>query len=161
MRRLTLLITVLALIAVSAAPALAAPGHAKARTAEATLLGASEVPPVETDGKGGAVFRIKRHAVDFKLGVTGVENVTQAHIHLGPEGANGPVVAFLFGFVDGGVTVDGLLARGTITADDLLGPLEGESIRALVDEMRAGNLYVNVHTVAHPAGEVRGQIAIR
>jgi hypothetical protein len=28
----------------------------------------------------------------------------------------------------------------------------------VVEAMEAGNTYVNVHTVAHPPGEIRGQI---
>jgi hypothetical protein len=54
--------------------------------------------------------------------------------------------------------VDGLLAEGTITAADLVGPLAGMSIDDLLAEMRAGNAYVNVHSEANPGGEIRGQI---
>ena len=82
--------------------------------------------------------------------------MTQAHIHIGPADDTGPVAAFLFGLVEEGV--DGVDADGTLTAADLIGPLEGGTIADLVAEMRAGNAYVNVHTVAIPAGEIRGQI---
>ena len=62
-----------------------------------------------------------------------------------------------------------MLAQGTITADDLIGPLTGQTLTALVDAIRAGNTYVNVHTDDGaapagtgpgdlPAGEIRGQI---
>ena len=96
-----------------------------------------------------------------------------AHIHLAPAGVNGPVVAFLFGPVAaGGGRFSGVLAQGTLTEDDLIGPLAGQEFTALVDAMLAGNSYVNVHTddgVAPggtgpgdlPAGEVRGQIRRR
>ena len=96
--------------------------------------------------------------------------VVQAHIHLGPAGQNGPVTAFLFGPVPaGGGRVNGEIARGTITASDLIGPLAGMTLDDLLAEMVAGNAYVNVHTndgVAptntgpgdFPGGEVRGQI---
>ncbi len=99
-----------------------------------------------------------------------IENVNQAHIHLGPAGTNGPVVAFLFGLVPpGGGRVDGVLATGKITAANLVGPLGSQALSVLIEAMRTGGTYVNVHTndgIAppnegpgdFPGGEVRGQI---
>jgi CHRD domain len=49
------------------------------------------------------------------------------------------------------------LAKGAITSADLLGPLEGAMLSDLIDEIEAGNTYVNVHTVEHPDGEIRGR----
>ncbi|MGH7455091.1 MAG: CHRD domain-containing protein, partial [bacterium] len=81
-----------------------------------------------------------------------------------------PVVAFLFGSVaPGGGRTDGVLAQGTITAANLVGPLAGHPLSDLISAMRAGNTYVNVHTNDgvglpdtgpgdFPGGEVRGQI---
>jgi hypothetical protein len=155
LRRLTVLVTVLALLAFSAAPALA--GHVQPRIQKAVLSGDNEVPAVESEGEGRATVKFSEDAIQFKLVVRGIDEVTQAHIHIGPEGENGDVVAFLFGFVDGGVTQNGLLATGTITEADLIGPLTGEPLSALVEAIRSGNAYVNVHTVDHPGGEIRGQ----
>ena len=54
---------------------------------------------------------------------------------------------FLYGPVPpGGGRQTGVLATGTITAADLVGPLTGQPLSALVDAMRAGHAYVNVHT---------------
>jgi hypothetical protein len=36
--------------------------------------------------------------------------------------------------------------------------LAGRPLADLVNHMRSGNAYVNVHTLRYPAGEVRGQI---
>jgi hypothetical protein len=41
----------------------------------------------------------------------------------------------------------------------LIGPLAGQPFSALLNQMQAGNTYVNVHTVQNPAGEIRGQIS--
>lgn len=133
----------------------AAPG----RTFVAPLKGDQEVPPVATQAAGLAHFKLSKDgtSLSYKLIVANIEDVTQAHIHVAPAGVNGPVVAFLFGFVPG-VTTNGVLAEGTITSSDLIGPLAGQPLSALVDAMRAGNAYVNVHTVANPGGEIRGQI---
>ena len=85
-----------------------------------------------------------------------------AHIHLAPAGANGPVVAWLYPsapplqLIPG--RYQGVLAEGTITADDLVGQLAGSALEALVEELTTANAYVNVHTSQFPGGEVRGQI---
>ncbi len=76
---------------------------------------------------------------------------------MGPASENGPVVAFLFGLDEAGVNM--VEASGTITEAELLGPLEG-NFAGLVEALEAGNLYVNVHSLENPAGEIRGQIAV-
>jgi hypothetical protein len=47
---------------------------------------------------------------------------------------------------------------GTITANGLTGDLMGKSLNDLVQIIKAGDAYVNVHTDANPDGEIRGQI---
>lgn len=138
----------------------------------AHLDGDSEVPSNSSRGHGIAVFHVVNgdEALAFKLIVANIENVVAAHIHVAPEGVNGPVVAFLFGpEPPAGGRSAGLIGRGVIRAEDLLGPLAGMSLDALLDEIRAGNAYVNVHTNDgeaptntgpgdFPGGEIRGQI---
>jgi len=124
----------------------------------ATLTGASEVPPVETTATGEAHFTVTADGVDFVVTVNGGVGVTEAHIHIGGPDVNGPIVVFLFGPVEAGMDVDGTLAEGTLTADDLVNDLEGMNLSDLLDELEDGNAYVNVHTLANPAGEIRGQI---
>jgi hypothetical protein len=142
------------------------------RNAAVPLSGDEEVPPVATRARGTAIFHLSADdtALEYKLNVANIENVVQAHIHLGPAGVNGPVVVFLFGPVaPGGGRVSGPIAGGTLTAADFIGPLAGMSMADLVAQMQAGNAYVNVHTDDgvdpantgpgdFPGGEVRGQI---
>jgi hypothetical protein len=103
-------------------------------------------------------------SINFEVSVSNLYDLTQAHIHLAPAGENGPVVAWLYPEGPPPQPVPGLstgvIATGTITAGDLVGELEGESLQVLIDEMEAGNTYVNVHTEAYPPGEIRGQIAL-
>jgi len=122
--------------------------------------GANEVPPVDTQAQCQAIFQRTRDGsgLQYKLIVANAEFVTQAHIHLGTEGANGPVVAFLFGFVPEGDSSNGPLAQGVITDANLIGPMAGGTIEDLITQIESGNTYVNVHTQQNPAGEVRGQI---
>ena len=128
----------------------------------AILEGDEEVPPVDSDAKGAAIFRTSNDETElnYRLIVANIEDVTAAHIHLAPRGENGDIVAFLFNPetpTDG--REFGILAEGNITSADLVGPLEGSTLSELIDEMEAGNTYVNVHTVEHPSGEIRGQIS--
>ncbi|MDH3502364.1 MAG: CHRD domain-containing protein [Nitrosopumilus sp.] len=127
----------------------------------APLSGNQEVPPVDTKATGLAKFQVNKDGdeISYKL-LVNMDDVTQAHIHLGPEGENGPVVAFLFGFVAEGIDNKGILAQGTITEDNVI-PRDGfdGTLNSLINEMRSGNTYVNVHSIGTPSGEIRGQIA--
>lgn len=128
------------------------------RNFRAHLSGDGVVPPVDTDAQGQAMFRLNAagDALHFALNVANIEDVIGAHIHNAPAGENGPIVAFLYGdpFAEA-VSPDGRFVTGTITAADVIG-LTG--LDALLREMRAGNSYVQVHTLANPPGEIRGQI---
>lgn len=142
------------------------------RHAAAALSGGEEVPARATRARGNAVFRLSDDGLSlaYKLNVANIENVVASHIHIGAAGTNGPVGVFLYGNAPaGGGRVDGVLAEGTLAADDFIGPLAGSTMADLVAAMQAGNAYVNVHTndgVAptntgpgdFPGGEVRGQI---
>jgi hypothetical protein len=138
----------------------------------APLSGGEEVPANDTKARGNATFDVSEDGsqITFRLIASNIENAFMAHIHVGPFGANGPIVVFLFGPVDpGGGRTDGVLSTGTFTAANLIGPLAGQPLSALLSAMQAGNTYVNVHTndgVAPPntgpgdipGGEIRGQI---
>jgi hypothetical protein len=156
----------LILVAVSATAATTTISSSYAQTIPSTfhaiLEGDEEVPPVDSDAQGAAIFRTSNDGTElnYTLIVANIEDVTAAHIHLAPRGENGDIVAFLFDPEEPteGRT-NGVLAEGTITSEDLIGPLEGSMLSELIDEMEAGNTYVNVHTVEHPSGEIRGQIS--
>lgn len=153
------LVTVLAVAtAVAAAPA-------QPRNFVAPLNGGNEVPPVATQARGVAIFHLSADgtALEYKLNVSNINDVLQAHIHArAAAGANAPVVTFLY--PDGPPPVlipgrhTGTLATGVITAADLIGPMAGMTMADLLDAIMDGEAYVNVHTVANPGGEVRGQL---
>lgn len=109
-------------------------------------LSAAEVFP-RTDsaatGDGQLTFNLVTGAVSGGVTLTGI-TATLAHIHGGIAGANGPVlVDFLPSASDPN--------RWDVEAGDTLTP---DQVNALL----AGQLYVNVHSAAHPGGEIRGQI---
>lgn len=161
-RRLPAIVLATALLVVLGATASAHPQNFRA-----SLSGDNEVPAVDTSATGQVKFQLNHEGteLDYKLIVANIDGVTQAHIHCGPADANGPVVAFLFGFVDGGVDVNGILAEGTVTPGDVIArpdstvcPGGVADFDDLIEQMMNGNTYVNVHTVANPPGEIRGQI---
>jgi hypothetical protein len=57
-------------------------------------------------------------------------------------------------------TTNGILAQGVITQANMVGtgPNLGLTFEGLIDHIKAGNAYVNVHTTLYPGGEIRGQI---
>lgn len=129
----------------------------------AFLQGTEEVPPVRTIATGTFFAWVNKDntKLHYRLVVNNIKKMTQAHIHIGARGVNGPVVAFLFGPVKPGISVNHSFVTGTITRKDLVGRLKGKSISALVECMKKGNTYVNVHTEQNPEGEIRGQIMQR
>ncbi|MFC6669432.1 CHRD domain-containing protein [Marinobacterium aestuariivivens] len=161
---------VTALLLLTAGPAVAEPSAAFNFVAH--LDGTQEVPLRETSATGQTTFQLDTDgtALSYKLIVANIENVVAAHIHLAIAGINGPVVAFLAGpFAPGEGRLNGVIAEGTITADDLVGPLVGMQLSVLLEAMRTDGTYVNVHTNDgidpansgpgdFPGGEVRGQI---
>jgi hypothetical protein len=112
----------------------------------ANLTGANEVPPADPDGTGTAVLRIRGTELCFSLRWNAIGTPTAAHLHGGPAGVNGPVLAGFFVValptslraVVGCVTVDSGLARALVAAP--------------------ANFYVNVHNAQHPGGAIRAQL---
>ena len=170
MKRALIAISLVALLALAATAAGAsADGN---RTFTAHLSGGEEVPANASHGTGEAIFQLdpSGDALSYRLVVANIDNVVASHIHVGAAGVNGPVVAFLFGTAaPGGGTFNGVLATGTITAANLVGPLAGHPLSDLISALESGGAYVNVHTndgVAppntgpgdFPGGEIRGQI---
>ena len=131
---------------------------------EATLSGKQQNPSIETPAHGNAIFVLSKsgRSLTYRLSVADIDSVSMAHIHIGPRGREGPVAVWLYPSKPPAVVKEGkftgVLARGTITDAQLLGPLKGKTIGDLVNDIEAGKAYVNVHTTEHPAGEIRGQI---
>jgi len=136
------------------------------------LKGDAEVPPIDSNAVGIARYKLRDggESLTFDHLMTLRRKQIQAmHLHLGSEGENGPVVATLFMTGDHGHRrSNGRYQRnrrgfahisGSLSNGDLQGPLNGQPLDALVKEINAGNIYVNVHTRRFPSGELRGQLA--
>ena len=152
------------LLLLAAASLGAGPAMAAGQSFTATLDGASQVPRVDTKASGEASFTVAPDGktIEYTLTVQDLGDVDMAHIHLGAAGKNGPVVVWLYPAAGKPKVIKGVengqLAKGEITAASLQGPEKGKPLAALVKAMKGGDAYVNVHTVEHKAGEIRGQI---
>jgi hypothetical protein len=124
---------------------------------QATLTGTQETPPNDSPGLGSAAFilddlgaRTLVSAVTFSglSSPTLLDDAnTSAHIHLGLPGAAGPIL-HPFPTAPIGVT------SGSFA--DIWFPLTAANIA----DLEAGNTYIDIHTTAFPAGEIRGQITV-
>lgn len=125
-----------------------------------SLKGRNEVPAVDSKGTGQTSVKIARDesSIDYKITASNVENVVAVHFHLAPAGQNGGVVAFLFSNPNQpSGPQNGVLVDGTLTDADVIGSLAGD-LDGLIEAIRSGNIYVNLHTSAVPSGELRGQL---
>ena len=109
------------------------------------LSNAEVLPAIESSatGEGDITFNLLTGAVTGGVTLEGI-TATLAHIHRGFAGNNGPVVV---DFVQDPADPN----RWNAVADGALSPED-------VDNLLGGALYVNVHSEAHPTGEIRGQL---
>jgi hypothetical protein len=130
-------------------PTIAAYAQQQSQTFTAKLSGKDEVPPVNTQATGTAQFQLSSDGkeINYDLTTTNLNGFMMAHIHQGKSGENGQPI-----------TTPLQMGKGKITSSDLQGPLAGKQISDLVDLMKNGGAYVNVHTQQNQNGEIRGQI---
>ena len=141
-RRLITAMAVVAVTTVFGACTSMGPMGGMSNTQTLTLSGANEVPPVATSATGTATVTINPdRTVIVKVSVSGM-NATASHIHEGAPGTNGPVIVPF-----------------TKTGDNTFASSEGAKLtESQYASYKAGNLYVNVHSAAHPIGEIRAPI---
>jgi hypothetical protein len=140
-RRLAIPLALLG-VALWAGPSLAAP-----EAFQVQLSGSQQVPAVQTDGTGTAdlSYNPTTHRLRWTITYTGLSGpVMMAHMH-GPAaaGANGGVQLWLT--KKGGTVKSPIKGAATLTA-------------AQATQFEAGQWYINLHTHAHPGGEIRGQV---
>ena len=133
----------------------------------AALVGTQEVPAIFAAGSAIFEARVLDNDTRIEFQLT-YENLTApplvAHVHFGQRGVAGGVSFFLCG--GGGkpacpATPSGTIT-GTVVAADVVGPADQGiapgNFAAILQMMRAGVTYPNMHTPLHPNGEIRGQL---
>ena len=106
-----------------------------------SLTGQEEVPPLSVPGSGAGSFRVAEDGTITGSVTTKDVAGTMAHIHRGAKGANGPVI----------VPLDKAGDTYSVPVGRKLTPEQ-------IKDLKAGNLYVNVHTAKNKGGEVRAQL---
>jgi hypothetical protein len=149
-------------------------------TLNARLSGFAEVPVISTTGKGSfrATIDPVSGNIDYTLSYADLQGkVTQAHIHIGPAQAAGGIAVWLCQTATNAAPVtippsvvptcpdpSGTI-KGTITPAHVIGPnaqlIAPGQLDEVVAAIKAGVAYVNVHSSAVPAGEIRGQFRPR
>lgn len=149
--------------------------HHDKKTVRAKLSGYEEDPlTISTPGSGRFRAQVdeKKEKITYTLSYEDLKtNVRQAHIHFGGRHQSGGIIVWLCADPDvpgrpaGTQTCPDSPATitGTIKPKHVVGPVEqgikpGE-FDELVDAIRAGVTYVNVHTAQYPGGEIRGQLS--
>jgi hypothetical protein len=119
-----------------------ASGSALSADLTVKLTGDQEVPAVTTSATGTGTIVIKADkSVSGSITTAGIEG-TMAHIHLAPPGTNGPPIITLVKKSENVWSVP----DGAMLTDDQF------------KSFKDGNLYLNVHSAAHPGGEIRTQL---
>jgi hypothetical protein len=111
------------------------------------LTGTQQVPPVQTGASGSAdlSYDPATRMLTWSVAYNGLSGAaTMAHIH-GPaaEGKNAPPLIWLS--EKGAAVANPIKGSATLTPEQ-------------AQQMMAGEWYINVHTQANPAGEIRGQV---
>ena len=127
----------------------------------ATLSGSEEVPARSTAANGTAQIIVEGNQITYAIEVDDITSITASHIHApGAPGVNAPVRLFLYPAPPNSsapqvtVTDKHILVEATVDSSSV----NGISYDQLLEAMRTGNAYVNVHSVQFPGGEMRGTI---
>ena len=140
------------------------------------LTGYQEVPALSTPGSGEFRAFVSRSGekIRYRLTYGRLESdATQAHIHFENATNNGGIVAFLCTNLGnapagtdppacppGGGTVSGTLTPADVSAGAAAQGIAAGEFSELVDAIKAGATYVNVHSADRPGGEIRAQLEL-
>ena len=116
-------------------------------TIESSLSGSQHVPAIQSAAAGTSRFTLNPNTGELSGSVTSTNlsgPITAAHLHIGFAGIAGPVLIGFEQSVDD-ANVYNIPEGSLLTADQM-------SI------FRNAQTYVNIHTDANPAGEIRGQV---
>ena len=120
--------------------------------------------PANTEATGRVLFQLDeiKQEIVYQLQVEKIQDVYMAHLHIGPSDKEGLVAVWLYPpqnnktaqhIIEG--EFNGTLTEGVIRQEDLK---HGIVLGDLIESLRDGNAYVNIHTRNFIMGELRGQV---
>jgi CHRD domain-containing protein len=140
------------------------------------LNGYEENPDISTVATGSFEARLSNDgtSIHYKLTYSGLEgDVLQSHVHFGKPAVNGGISFFLC--ANGNTPAPAPpntpacpgphsgTVEDDIVAADVIGPtgqgIEVGNLAEILDAMRAGHAYANVHSTKWPGGEIRAQLS--
>jgi outer membrane lipoprotein-sorting protein len=126
----------------------------------ALLKGANEVPAVKTSATGTLTLTVAPDgsSVEYVLTIKKLTNITVARLREGKPGASAGALVSLYDGPTKSGAFTGTLAKGTITAKDLGGPLKGKTIADLVDLIESGQVFLNVGNSSYKGGAICGTL---
>lgn len=151
--------------------------HGRDDHVRATLVGRQEVPIVSTVARGRfeATIAEDESSLEWTLMYDGLQGtITQAHIHIAQRNVNGGIVIWLCqtaaatapaaaGTVaqcpqsaTGSTTLSGTVTSANVVA--VATQQFGGDLGEVIDAIRDGFAYANVHTNPSAGGEIRGQL---
>jgi hypothetical protein len=133
------------------------------------LTGYEEVPAVSTAATGEFSAKVRDNKIEYRVSYRDLAgDVTQSHIHFGQEAVNGGISAFFCSNLGNGPAGTQAcppapaVVEGTIEAKDVIGPagqgIDPGEYGELLQAIRSGVTYANVHSTKFPGGEIRAQI---
>ncbi len=142
--------------------------------------------PSGSVGTGVASFNITPAGLEYSIQFNGLDlvqdplervdsdDITAIHIHIAPFGGKGPHALNIFGLAGGDIREDDADLNVDFANESLSGIWDDSDenfgadgakdgpdsfgLSAMLDNLRSGGLYVQLHTVANPGGDIRGQI---
>jgi len=129
----------------------------------ARLAGSNVVPAVNTRAIGAIRALLRNRGTTLNVNTVAIRlaqdvDIIGAELRMAPAGENGPVVVDFLAESD--FTGNGILRRllASLDSTDLVGPLAGRSLSALVRAIQDSEIYLLIKTTEFPDGHLRGQL---
>jgi len=131
----------------------------------AKMIGHNEVPAVHTKAVGNVTLTVAddQQSISFELTYSGLNSAPLfSHVHFGQKNVNGGVSFFFCGGGGKPACPASGTVTGTVVAADVAGlgtqGMPAGDLGAIIQEIREGFAYANLHTQTSPGGEIRGQL---
>ena len=134
--------------------------YAEDQKFKANLSGDNEVPSITSAADGKVKIKVEDDAMRSEINVTGISEITGAHIYTGNKSENGEPVVDLLKSGNKSETEGRIIIEGQINPSDFEGAMSGKTLTDLQSAMATEGTYINILTPDHPDGELRGQIKV-